>query len=58
MPNNVTHLFQPLDLSVNGWAKQWMRKKFADWYAEQIREGLDKGLELESIDYSHEATSR
>ena len=33
-----------------GWAKQWMRKKFADWYAEQIREGLDKGLELESID--------
>ena len=27
-----------------------MRKKFTDWYAEQIREGLDKGLELESID--------
>ena len=20
--NNMTHLFQPLDLSVNGWAKQ------------------------------------
>ena len=48
--NNMTHLFQPLDLSVNGWAKQWMRQNFADWYAEQIREGLDKCFELESIE--------
>ena len=34
-----------------------MCKKFADWYADQIREGLDKGLELYCCN-SHEATSR
>ena len=50
VPNNMTHIIQPLDLSVNGWAKQSMRKKFAAWYAEKIREELDKGLELESIE--------
>ena len=62
VPNNMTRIFQSPDLSVNGWAKQWMRKKFAAWYAEKIREELDKGLELESIEvknasYSDETTS-
>ena len=26
-----------------------MRQRFADWYAEQIRAGSEKGLELESV---------
>ena len=46
---NMTHLLQPLDLSVNGWVKQWMIQSFADWYPEQIRAGLKKSLEFESI---------
>ena len=33
VPNNMTHLFQPLDLTVNSWAKNYMKEKFAEWYA-------------------------
>ena len=50
VPNNMTHLFQPLDLTVNSWAKNFMREKFAEWYASQIREGLDSGKDLEDIE--------
>ena len=28
VPANMTHFFQPLDLTVNGSAKQYMRKQF------------------------------
>ena len=31
VPSNMTHLFQPLDFTVNSWAKNFMREKFADW---------------------------
>ena len=36
VPANMTHFFQPLDLTVNGSAKNFMRKKFVTWYAEEI----------------------
>ena len=50
VPNNMTHLFQPLDLTVNSWAKNYMRERFSEWYASKISENLDKGTELEDID--------
>ena len=50
VPNNMTHIFQPLDLTVNSWAKDFMREKFATWYAGKIKENLDKGEQLENID--------
>ena len=50
VPNNMTHLFQPLDLTVNSWAKNFVREKFAQWYASQFREGLDSGKDLEDIE--------
>ena len=50
VPNNMTHLLHPLDLSVNSWVKRWIRQQFSDWYAEQIRLNLDEGKTLESID--------
>ena len=31
VPANVTHLFQPLDLTINGKAKRFMKEKFATW---------------------------
>ena len=43
VPNNMMHL-------VNGWVKRWMRQRFGNWYTEQIRTGLDNGLQLESIE--------
>ena len=29
VPNNMTHLFQPLDLTVNGFCKSYLKRKFA-----------------------------
>ena len=50
VPPNMTHLFQPLDLSTNGWAKSFMKKKFTLWYGEQINNELNNGVHLEDID--------
>ena len=55
-------LMQALHFLVNGLVKQWMRQRFADWYAEQIQGGLELGLDLESIEVKsdadfHETTS-
>ena len=36
LPNNMTHLFQPLDLTVNGNCKKFMKKKFSEWYTQQV----------------------
>ena len=56
VPNNMTHLFQPLDLTVNSWAKRYMKEKFASWYAQKIREGLDSGIKIVDIDIKTQLT--
>ena len=33
VPANMTNYFQPLDLTVNGPAKQFLKGKFQEWYA-------------------------
>ena len=38
VPNNMTNLLQPLDLTVNSWAKTFMKETFGQWFALQIRE--------------------
>ena len=50
VPPNLTHIYQPLDVAVNGPAKQFMKKKFVDWYARQIVTEMNKGIEVEQID--------
>ena len=50
VPNNMTHIFQPLDLTVNSWAKKFMKEKYAIWHASQIPAGLEKGLAVDVID--------
>ena len=45
LPANMTHIFQPLDLMVNGTFKTFMRKKFSEWYSRQILHGLENGCE-------------
>ena len=50
VPANMTHFFQPLDLTVNGSAKNFMRKRFVTWYAEEIKKQMDTGVPAESID--------
>ena len=34
--NNMTHLFQPLDLTMNGFCKSYLKRKFAQWFAQQF----------------------
>ena len=50
VPANMTHLLQPLDLTVNGCVKKFTRGKFNSWYSSQIRNQLDAGKQLHDID--------
>ena len=43
----MTHFFQPLDLTVNGSAKQFMRKKFITFYSDAVKSKLDRGERIE-----------
>ena len=36
VPQNMDRYYQPLDLTVNGHAKTFMKNKFSNWYAKQI----------------------
>ena len=50
VPPNLTHIYQPLDVTVNGAAKQFMKKKSVEWYAKQIIAEMNKGTAIENID--------
>ena len=49
VPANMTYLLQPLDLTVNGYAKKFTSGKFSEWYSSQIMKQLDDGKELHDI---------
>ena len=49
IPNNCTDRLQPLDLSVNKPAKDFLRAKFHEWYGDQICKQLDDGI-TEAVD--------
>ena len=40
VPNNMTDYFQVLDLTVNKWVKEFMKQKFNEWFATQLRNEL------------------
>ena len=56
VPNNMTHLFQPLDLTVNGHCKSFMKKKFAEWFAQQFDKQLTLGKKVEDIEMKFHLT--
>ena len=41
--------YQPLDLTVNGHAKKFMKNKFSNWYANQITKQLDEGTKIDEV---------
>ena len=43
VPANMTHFFQPLDLTVNGEAKRFMKDKFTTWYSEEVEKQINPG---------------
>ena len=46
----MTHIFQPLDLTVNAAVKDFWKAKFTEWFVKKIDEGLQEGKELEDIE--------
>ena len=41
LPPNTTDLLQPMDISVNKPAKDFLKRKFEEWYCEQVTEQLE-----------------
>lgn len=55
LPPNTTDLLQPMDLTVNKPAKEFLRKKFQHWYSEKITsqlQGDTSECELAPVDMS------
>ena len=45
----MTQIFQPLDLTVNGSTKAFMKKRFIEWYSRCIMQELDRVKDVYSI---------
>ena len=55
VPANCTDRLQPLDVSINKMAKEFLRRQFQDWYAAKISDQLLKhgeGLSIQPVDLS------
>ena len=50
VPANLTKYYQPLDLTVNGYAKRFLKSKSAEWYSSQVRAYLDNGVSIDDIE--------
>ena len=50
VPPNCTDRLQPLDASVNRAAKQFLRSKFENWYADGIVAQKNAGMDIEPVD--------
>ena len=50
IPNNMTNCYQPLDLTTNKLAKEFLKTKFSQWYSQQIQDALDSAKAVEDIE--------
>ena len=57
VPNNMTHIFQPLDLTVNKHCKSFLKNRFSEWYSQQIENQLAAGKNIEEIDVKFKLTT-
>ena len=57
VPNNMTQLFQPLDLTVNGHCKSYLKKKFAEWLSRQFNSQLALGKKVEDVEMKFPLTT-
>ena len=56
VPANMTHFFQPLDLTVNGSAKKFMQNQFSEYYCGEVKQQLDSGKPLAEIEVDFRLT--
>ena len=49
VPANMIHFFQALDLTVNGSAKKFIRRKFVSYYSNEVSQ-FDSGKELNDVE--------
>ena len=47
---NCTDRLQPLDVSINKAAKDYLRWQFQEWYSNQTLKWLDEGTEAEDLE--------
>jgi len=57
VPNNMTHVFQPLDLTVNGHCKSYLKKQFAEWISRQFNSQLSLGKKAEEVEMKFPLTT-
>ena len=50
VPANMTNIFQPLDLTVNGSFKSLIKSKFTEWSSKEIGKQLEKNVPIEDIE--------
>ena len=50
VPANMTHFFQPLELTVNGAAKSFAKKEFITYYSDNVKQQIENGTNLEDAD--------
>lgn len=41
VPAHMTYFFQPLDFTVNGEAKRFVKDKFTTWYLEEVKQQIE-----------------
>ena len=46
----MTHFFQPLDLTVNGEAKRFMKDMFITWYSAEVQKQMESGNSTDEIE--------
>ena len=46
----MTNYYQPLDLTTNKWAKEFLNTKFLQWHSKQIQDALDSDKAIEDIE--------
>ena len=57
VPSNMTHIFQPLDLTVNNHCKNFMKNLFTEWYSKQIEKELSLNKRVEDINIQFNLTT-
>ena len=56
VPANMTHFFQPLDLTVTGSAKKFMKNRFVVYYSTSVKQQLDDRKQLEDVEVDFRLT--